>query len=137
MSNFIEKLKQVAAGRTPGEWRIFHEERFCYPSSVRIWSPEKHAWDEEDEEYNTVCDFPRSCEYGRGSDSHIEPDAQFIALAANCFDELVEVAEAAKKTLGLNCINGKHASEGCFDCLLATALEKLRQKLEGEGGSHG
>jgi len=76
----LNDLEKKARAATPGPWNISHDKKeYFTPSS--IWAPKKRAWDEDDEEYNIICEFPRTSEYGRGSDTHISKDAEFIEAA--------------------------------------------------------
>lgn len=100
MTNFIEKLKQVAAGRTGLPW-----------TTEETWSGDG---------YLTVPEIV-------GDNSMIAGNATFVAMAGNCFDELVAVAEAA------SFLNSQRWYTQEFQNIY-TAIEKLRQKVEGEGG---
>lgn len=125
MTNFIEKLKQVAAGRTQGEWRAHNQNAL---KEWLVYGPERQLYF-SDGVTKCASDDPRP--YPLES---TESNAQFIALAANCFDELVAVAEAAMEVskrhnwligMGMR-ICDQHSN-------FNAAIEKLRQKVEGEG----
>jgi hypothetical protein len=75
-----KQLRELAEKATPGPWNLYKDKEKYFTVSS-IWSPHKHAWDSEDEEYNTICEFPRDCEYGYGCDTHIDSDADYIAAA--------------------------------------------------------
>lgn len=106
MTNFIEKLKQVAAGRSTS---VYFDK--C---------PDTEYGDIVTKE--TVRCVAESCH---------ETNGKFWATASNCFDELVAVAEAADdwvhsyKASGFTDFKVEAANE---------AIEKLRQKVEGGGG---
>ena len=68
--NKLEKMRQIAARRTKGEWEVFNTD---------IEAPDR-----------TVCRVLNYDEYPRND------DAEFIAMAANNIDQLIAVAEAAK-----------------------------------------
>lgn len=74
----LAAIQARCAAATPGPWNIHQRPDELTPDY--IWSQHKHAWNEEDEEYNVIA-FPRSCEYGYGCDEHIQKDAEFIAHA--------------------------------------------------------
>ena len=127
----LEEMKRIAEARTKGEWKIDHnKETYFTPSS--IYSPKKRAWDEEDDEYNAICNFPRSCEYNFGSDPHIEPDAKFIAMAANNFDKLLKVVEAAKELNSFHLFESNDDEEWNCGCKGHRLFEAAMEELEGE-----
>lgn len=118
--SWLTKLTQVAAGRTKGKW---------------------HWWSD------SICGYEPYTDGSKGPGSRIEiiktdsrvyppedNDADFIITAANCFDELVAVAEAAK-----NFVEHKeiHWEQNCYSCrqtdILEDALAVLKEKVEGEG----
>jgi len=90
IADLLKKIEELDKAATPQPWRILEENQYLTPSKV-IWSPKKHAWDQDDQEYNSVCEFTRSCEYGYGSDAHIENDAKFIAEARRLLPLLAEI----------------------------------------------
>lgn len=126
MTNFIKKLKQVAAGRTKGKW---------------------HWWSD------SICGYEPYTDGSKGPGSRIEiiktdsrvyppedNDADFIITAANCFDELVACAETLAlyarspndgrtRTETVPMIDFEDASGPA-----RRALTALRQKVEGGGG---
>lgn len=121
MTNFIEKLKQVAAGRSTS---VYFDK--C---------PDTEYGDIVTKE--TVRCVAESCH---------ETNGKFWATASNCFDELVAVAEAAEHLVGPHnlgkTIDTKIAFTGAISGVmqgsaltdLVKAIAALRQKVEGEGG---
>lgn len=91
----LEELERIAEARTKSRWyyQSFH-------GLKAIYAEEPTGCDENDEKTYTVCLMPNelggySCEWGSN------PNAEFIAMAANNFDQLLAVAEAAEKTFSM------------------------------------
>jgi len=57
--------------------------------------------------------------------THVACECVLKRLEAAC-----EVVEAGRRSLGINCINGRHADEGCKDCALAIALKKYDEVVK-------
>lgn len=131
MENKVADYKKLASDAqalaeqaTSGPWKEHKEPSHFYTS--QIWSEHKHAWDEEDEEYNVICRFPTTHEYGYGSDSHVEKDSTFIAASRTLVPDLAEAVLrlTAALELALYYVDGDSAHEIC--------KAKVERILEGE-----
>jgi len=74
----LTELKAIAADRTPGRWKY-------------DWG----NWDIEGPDRETLCCFDSGCREA-GLEVPANGDGEFIAMAANYFDRLIAVAEAAE-----------------------------------------
>jgi hypothetical protein len=83
----LEELKKIAAARTKGEWKcsrhttvdgIGEYDYFSSPHGRELWNG-----------------GPKAVMYFL--DDHYKKDREFIATAANTYDDLIEIAEAAER----------------------------------------
>lgn len=95
---YLARLKKLCDKATPGPWGIEKLEKNSYPSRI-IFSPNKRAWDENDEEYNSICEFNQSAEYGYGCDSHVENDSDFIVESREAVPALIQEVERLNRIL--------------------------------------
>lgn len=138
MNDWLDKLKQAAAGRTKGKWSVAIDNE---GDAVSVWSTENTGCDADDDTYNTVCKMPvEKYDYGCAWDS--KGNADFISTFANCADELLAVVEAAKllagKTSGWReMVRHKLPEDWVAGMeLIDSALAALERKVGGECSEH-
>ena len=109
----LSEMREVASKRTPGQWVRFEDER-----GHGVLSEENSRWYGE----GPICKIDY---YYDNKEYMARQNMEFITLAANTYDKLLAVAEAARKNVGLMCKNANYAHEGCNQCELAKALKAL------------
>ena len=112
MTDFLTQLKRLDAEAFCIPWKADSDGDICAIS-------EKPKQTEYGEALPTVC----TSAAWRGPD---DPNMALICLLRNNTAALIELVEAAERSIGLMCKSGKHANEGCFDCQVAIALAKLK-----------
>lgn len=100
----LEEMKQIAEKRTPGEWKDWIEFRGAKRTNVIALKDKPEHW----------------------IGSVNVNDSDFIAMAANNWDKLMAVVEAAKKAQD----NYRKSSGDWYDTELDEALEELEKDNE-------
>jgi hypothetical protein len=96
---WIKEVEERVKAATPGPWKIDDFMPDTDFAEKIVWSPNKEAWDEDDDSFNTIATFPVTGAYGYGCDPNQRIDAEFITHARTDIPKLLEAVKLLQEVV--------------------------------------